>query len=130
MPFKQTEIDNINVAAGFDLCCDAPTDRKRLEAALTHIENWFYTLPVGRSTRIVRSADCLPGKNYGPRLAAVLDAARKHLDTLPKPAWCVTGERPHGGGPASIKRDAKDEALAAARNWLEYGYTNVSVVWS
>lgn len=103
------------------------SERANLEAGLEHVENYFAAWPAGQLVRVGLHPDNLPGKNYGPKMGAVLDAARKHLDTLPKPAWRITGTRPDGSQAYRITRETKDEALRAATMWLSNGYTDVSV---
>lgn len=74
---------------GWQQAAAPATNRQKLEGALAYLEDWLARVPIGTTVHLVRHPNCLPGKNYGPQMAAVLDAARKHLDTLPKPPQFV-----------------------------------------
>lgn len=61
-------------------------------------------------------------------MSIVCDAARKHLETLPKPVWRVTGWLPASTNRAApYETTSRKEALDFARGYLEQGMVHVSV---
>lgn len=89
------------------------SEREKIEAALK-----FYA-----------DDNSWPASRY-PQIAALRDAARKHLETLPKPMWRVTGWLNHNGlGQQAAPFETGDHttALDFARNYLAIGYIHVSV---
>lgn len=57
----------------------------------------------------------------------VIEAARAHLETLPKTVWRVTGVLPGGDRAAPYEVSNRGEAITFARNYLEQGVFQVSV---
>lgn len=60
----------------------------------------------------------------------VVDAARKHLETLPKTksAWRVTGLRADGTKAETIAYTNRERALDGARVYMVTGYRDVNLV--
>lgn len=65
----------------------------------------------------------------GPHTRRVVDAACRHLETLPKPVWRVTATLPPGDGrpAAPYETTDRDVALDFARGYLDQGMLWVSV---
>lgn len=111
--------------AGAQQAADPHVERKALEAALESAQGCY---DARMNPEIVRVRRC--------KLGPVLKAARKHLETLPKPEpkFRVVGQRRNGGRDTHVYefaiRHAADAhaADAHAAEWMKSGrYNSVAV---
>lgn len=114
MPFTQDEINNMR-RAGVPGLCNAPTERETLDRALGVTEEAVADVNLD-AIHIDRGL-----------LRTLRNAARKHLETLPKPVWRVTGTLYGGGAAAAYETSSRKEALDFARSYLDGGIYLVSV---
>lgn len=124
---RDTRYDSANIWNGSDACkaqtVDLHAERKALERAAT-----FADFALHQKGQITRDASIVFINRDG--LRDLLAAARKHLDTLPKPEpkFRVVGQRRCGGrdenGPFHFRQNADGQAS----EWMATGkYNSVSV---
>lgn len=102
------------ISAGIQHAKDTHAERKALEAALKYYAE--------------DDADW-PAVRY-PHMAALREAARKHLDTLPKPEpeWRVVGIRLGCRETCNYKFLVRTNAIGVAADWMATGkYSSVAV---
>lgn len=91
-------------------------DRVELKRAVTYADVELQYRPEGIDIVVPRDL-----------MRALRDAAAKHLETLPKLMWHVTGTSTDGSPAAGAWLVEQTNALDTARSWLRCGWTNVSV---